>query len=743
MNHILVEFGAIVALLVFTGWGYVAVRLYLPVTYAVNLTTTNESKHMRLIGFHDVEHNGTIAYRWSKAIAAVPFRYNTNARYTASIRLRAANPASSQPLTFFLNQRELATVTPDNEFRVYRLVLPSATTAEAPLQFGFQTTPFMPEEDQRKLGVMATEIEIAQHPLVEWTTALVIPLAFLVLWLWLRSRGTTAQATLIICLTLSIALLVLYALYRTAPLPYHWLALLTLLASGVGAVLSRDLLSRLCLALLLALMGFGGVIWPSWFSDDAFISFRYAQNLVAGNGLVYNVGERVEGYTNFLWTILAALVLWLGGDPVFWAHVAGVVLGLGIALTTYWLARRLLGPTWALAATLIVATSQSLMVYTARGAGLETGLFALLVLLGSGFYLHAMAEGGQRWLMLTGGSFALATLTRPEGALLMALTIFYALMKDWRFWLMGWRQSNLESKIKYLKSSIVPLLTPYVLVVATFFLWRLWYYGDLLPNTFYAKTGGGLYQIIRGLEYTGAFIMVLGGPLVLAVVAPLAINRRKALRPWWSYLALLVGIYTLYIIAVGGDHFPGERFFVPLIPWLALLMADGLAWIYGWLQQNRLSIRLAPLVLGLVLAGFSWHALSRSAAFDHTLVGNDESIWIWRDLGLWLHDNANPDASIAALGAGAIAYYSDRTTIDLLGLNDKHIARVEVENMGQGIAGHEKRDPEYVLNMRRPTYIPKMWEDYFGGKAVLNQQYQLITITTRSGYELELWKRQP
>jgi len=106
-------------------------------------------------------------------------------------------------------------------------------------------------------------------------------------------------------------------------------------------------------------------------------------------------------------------------------------------------------------------------------------------------------------------------------------------------------------------------------------------------------------------------------------------------------------------------------------------------------------------------------------------------------------DNAAPGESIAAMGAGAIAYYGDRETIDLLGLNDKHIARIETPAIGTGTAGHEKRDPAYVLNERRPTYIPKMWDDYFGGKAVLRRQYTLIETRSRYGRVIELWKRMP
>jgi hypothetical protein len=121
----------------------------------------------------------------------------------------------------------------------------------------------------------------------------------------------------------------------------------------------------------------------------------------------------------------------------------------------------------------------------------------------------------------------------------------------------------------------------------------------------------------------------------------------------------------------------------------------------------------------------------------------DESVWIWREIGWWVADNGAPGASIAAEGAGAPAFYSRRTTIDMLGLTDRHIARVAVPDMGAGVAGHEKRDPDYVLFVRQPTYIPQIWEAYFGGPEVLNEFYRPITVLTRSGRELPLWERRP
>jgi len=80
------------------------------------------------------------------------------------------------------------------------------------------------------------------------------------------------------------------------------------------------------------------VISHAWCSDDAFISFRYAQNLIDGNGLVYNVGERVEAYTNFLWTILIALGILVFTEPVLYSQVLSILFYMGtvfifIALT--------------------------------------------------------------------------------------------------------------------------------------------------------------------------------------------------------------------------------------------------------------------------------------------------------------------------------------------------------------------------------------------------------------------------
>lgn len=72
-----------------------------------------------------------------------------------------------------------------------------------------------------------------------------------------------------------------------------------------------------------------------YITDDGFISFRYAQNLANGHGLVYNIGERVEGYTNFLWVLLMSVSFPLNLDIMMFSHVIGITLQLLTLVTVY------------------------------------------------------------------------------------------------------------------------------------------------------------------------------------------------------------------------------------------------------------------------------------------------------------------------------------------------------------------------------------------------------------------------
>ncbi len=672
-------------------------------------------------------------YRWTSGNALIQVRgaFFAAPAYLAEVRLRADNPAGPQPLTLLVGGQPAARTTPESRFRRYRLLIgPGGEGAE--LWFALQTPTFVAAGNPRPLGVMLTDVRLRPLTRPDLAGAALAGLGLAALWGALRVARLPRGNALALAGVAGLGLAALAILNRPAALPPAWLAALMLTGVLLAALAARVLPARLGLAALMTPVTLAGLIWPSWLSDDAFISFRYAQNLALGHGLVYNVGERVEGYTNFLWTVMAAGVLRLGGDLVLWSHASGVLLGLLIVVGTYRVVEPLIGPPWGLVAALLTGTSQSLLLYTARGAGLETGLFTLLALAGGGAYL-ARERLGTRALIVAGLAFGLAALTRPEGLLLFALTALHAGFTA------VMRQPG--GPAERLRATLPPLLAlgaPFLALFGPYFLWRLSYYGDLLPNTFYAKTGGGLKQIERGLAYAGAFALTIGGPLLLVIAAPWLRSWRAALASWRGYALLVTLIYSAYIISVGGDHFRGERFFVPLVPWFALLIADGVATL---IQALSAPARLARplLALGLVVASLA--ALARTAPLDTTIRGLDESVWIWREIGWWLYDHSAPDASITVAGAGAIAFYGQRTAIDMYGLTDRHIGRLDITDMGQGVPGHEKRDSGYILHQRRPTYIPRIWDDYFDGPAALEPSYRLIHVVSRSGRALELWER--
>jgi len=322
--------------------------------------------------------------------------------------------------------------------------------------------------------------------------------------------------------------------------------------------------------LLLALAWAGwsaAALW--WTTDDAFISFRYARNLVEGNGLVFNPGERVEGYTNPLWTLWAASGLRLGFSAENWSNAWGLAayLGsvalLGLSFIAPGGARPRAGRLLPLAA-IGAALHQQWQAFAV--SGLETAAFTFLLLAG---YLALARQGERPWLAPIGGLlFALATMTRHDGLLPAAVAGLYLLAFAER----RWRSSLLFGL------GFAALWLPFTA-------WRISYYGDFFPNTYYAKSGN-LAWYGQGLRYLQLYLerywALALGPLLLAVAAVL---RRS--RPMLERLAATAGegrqlvlagalalSYVFYVVRVGGD-FMFARFLIPATPFLLILFEAG------------------------------------------------------------------------------------------------------------------------------------------------------------------------
>jgi arabinofuranosyltransferase len=412
--------------------------------------------------------------------------------------------------------------------------------------------------------------------------------------------------------------------------------------------------------------------------DDAFISFRYARNLVNGEGLVFNPGERVEGYTNFLWVMVDALGLERGDDPpIRTARIAGLAAAAGIILLLGFRAGRDRRPEtsreWIgrLLPPYLLAASAAFALWAQ--AGLETDLFTLFVTAGT-LDLAGEASGGRSHAVRAGILFGLASLTRPEGLLFLGLALGGRLLAGG-----GWGR-------------LVPTAVAAAVLAIPYHAWRVFYYGSWLPNTFHAKTGGGLAAAWRGVRYLGDGGLTFG---ILPFLVPLLLLVRGGRRAHVVPATVILG-YLLYVVAVGGDGLAMFRFLVPVLPLIFLLGGEAVAAMPG-----RFFGRVAAALL-LVLLTFRptlGSAARRFVEEDRLRVDRQ-----WTNIGKWLGEYARPGDTVAVTTAGAIPYFSGLRAIDMLGITDPHIARRHMPEMGRGIAGHEKYDVEYLLD-QRPEYI--------------------------------------
>ncbi|MGD8375327.1 MAG: hypothetical protein PVF68_04235 [Acidobacteriota bacterium] len=407
-----------------------------------------------------------------------------------------------------------------------------------------------------------------------------------------------------------------------------------------------------------------------WLDDDQMISMRYARHVAAGDGPVWNPGERVEGYTNPAWMLtMAAVHLLPLPDRATSVAVKSIALGLGllVLVLTGRLVRQFVprpGVAYP-AAILGLALTPDLAYFLVNG--FETPLLMacfLAAILGV-----VRDTPARRWSPWTYLALALLPLVRSDAHVLwIAVAI-------------------LDLGLSVDRPRRLGLLALAALPAVGHEIFRLAFYGSPLPNTYYLKVQGidGLPRAALG--YLWRFFRHYGLFLIIAGVGWARLRDRR-----YALLGAGLGLQLLAIVRVGGDLFPYSRF---LAPWVPVLLAAALAVPVRLGLPLRWQAAVSALAVGAMALQLTTFSPARLASDN----GGPEAGTV---AGILIERNTSTEASVGVIAAGAVSYFSRRPVIDMLGKSDARIAHAP--RRAAFPRGHDKFDFDYVLG-RKPDLI--------------------------------------
>ncbi|TGN03301.1 hypothetical protein [Leptospira dzoumogneensis] len=405
--------------------------------------------------------------------------------------------------------------------------------------------------------------------------------------------------------------------------------------------------------------------------DDAYISYRYAENFANGIGLVFNQGEHVEGYTNFLWTVIISLGILFGATPESFS----IFVGLFFLLITLYIYKYI--SKFSIGDRLIELCFLGALGFTysfsayATG-GLETSLLTLLVSISILLAAKILKDPNNslKWFPMLGLIFASMILTRPDSALICSVVSLFLIF-----------YTGLNHERRHVLFSVYGFLLltlAFFVIIGPWLIWKINFYGTIFPNTAKAKIVGiNPYVLFMGGEYLNNFIKIywLGPLLVYGTIIYFA--KLRSFSPAGHLGILIFFIQSFYIVLIGGD-FMEFRFFIPFIPPLILFLFESAS-----LAEHK-KVFSSVIALSIISASFIFRNADRNGRIErfptgietvHRLKTNltrPETDWI--TVGKMLN-RSFPDRNIkiASMPAGAIPYFSKLYSIDMLGLNDSNV----------------------------------------------------------------------
>ncbi len=321
-------------------------------------------------------------------------------------------------------------------------------------------------------------------------------------------------------------------------------------------------------------LAFGVILFrTAWLCDDAYITFRVADNFAHGYGLVWNAGERVQVFTHPLWMLLLTSFNLVTGEIYYTSIFLSMALAIGAVALTGFRVSATLGS--AILAILVLSISKAFVEYST--SGLENPLTFLLLAI---FYWQFLSgQFDLRKLLILSFMASLVALNRLDTLLLILPALVYA-----------------YSKVPRFKGALVGLAGFIPLIL--WFVFALVYYGSVLPNTYYAKLNNGISSfklIVQGLNYILDSLR-FDSTTIVTLIAGLTVAFKSKDRGQYAG-AIGVCLYLIYAVNIGGDFMSGRFLGAPLICSVVLLTSRPL---------NLTSKKYALLFGTIIVYGFLW-----------------------------------------------------------------------------------------------------------------------------------------
>ncbi len=453
------------------------------------------------------------------------------------------------------------------------------------------------------------------------------------------------------------------------------------------------------------LYGFYFIVKRSWISEDAFITLRIVKNFLSGNGPVFNIGERVEGFTHALWFFFISFFKSLGLTYKAAVIFPGLIFSLlALYMIFYRIRFKSEKQPHYFTVAILIGTSAFMDFGT---SGLETSLSYLLLTL----YAYFISEEKLfEKPFLFGLIITALVLNRPDFGIFLILS----------FLIFFYKVFNKKIMIK----DFFFFLFPQIFLLGGYEIFRMGYYASIFPNPFYTKTGAGSY-FSQGLLYLkdfseGSLFLFV----VLIVISGLILNYKKDSFNSRFFIFFSGFLHGFFVVRGGGDFMHG-RF---LLPAYILISISGIG-IFDFLFEKNKKIEALGLVVSILLFFVSLSIVpvqkrgkyyndggisdERFAYYKNRVLTDldqlykEDLIFMWKSLGEkyhYLYDQSKIKIKIAYKNIGFLGFYAGPQVyvIDKLGLTDPIISRLKIKARRR--PGHEKYAPFAYLELKKLTF---------------------------------------